>query len=63
MIKIVWNLMALLIVLLIIETLSDIIRNFKLEREFKRSSKEYDKAIKKLLEERKKGKEEEVEVL
>jgi hypothetical protein len=49
-------------VLLIIETLSDIIRNFKLEREFKKSSKEYDKAIKKLLEERKKSKEE-VEIL
>lgn len=63
MINIIWNLVALLIVLLIIETLSDIIRNFKLEREFKKSSKEYDKAIKKLLEDRKKGKEEEVEML
>lgn len=65
--QIVWILMSLLLVLLIIETLKRIICDFKLDREFKKTSKEFDKIIREKLKEREEKKkeedDEEVEVL
>lgn len=63
--KLVWILMIVLLALLIIETLKRIICDFKLDREFKKASKEFDKVIREKLKEReeKKKEEEEVEIL
>lgn len=64
MLKMVWILMAVLLTLLIIETLKRMIEDFKLDREFKKASKEFDKIIREKLAERKqKEDEEEVEIL
>lgn len=64
MLKMVWILMAVLLTLLIIETLKRMIEDFKLDREFKKASKEFDKIIREKLAERKQKKdEEEVEIL
>lgn len=64
MLKMVWILMAVLLTLLIIETLKRMIEDFKFDREFKKASKEFDKIIREKLAERKqKEDEEEVEIL
>lgn len=64
MLKMVWILMTVLLTLLIIETLKRMIEDFKLDREFKKASKEFDKIIREKLAERKqKEDEEEVEIL
>lgn len=64
MIRIVWILMMVLLALLTIETLMRMINDYKLEREFKKASKEFDKIIReKLAEKKQEEDEEEVEIL
>ena len=56
--------MMVLLALLTIETLMRMIKDYKLEREFKKASKEFDKIIRERLAEREnKEEEEEVEIL
>ncbi len=62
--KIVWILMMVLLTLLIFESLKRIVEDIRLDREFKKASKEFDKIIREKLAERKqKEDEEEVEIL